>query len=82
MGVVGFNQPQGRPGGGGLVTDAAGPQHKRRLKEEPVEKQTKPEPPGFDRSKTEKALTGMLPKISDKRLRLLTLLAHEFIKKS
>ena len=47
-----------------------------------MEKQTKPEPPGFDRTKTEKALTGMLPKISDKRLRLLTLLAHEFIKKS
>lgn len=34
-----------------------------------------------ERSKAEKALIGMVPKISDKRLRLLTLLAHEFLKK-
>ena len=46
-----------------------------------MEKTRKTEPPGSDRSKAEKALSGMLPKISDKHLRLLTLLAHEFIKK-
>lgn len=42
----------------------------------------KQEQPKTDRLKTEKALSAMLPKISDKRLRLLTMLAHEFIKKS
>lgn len=43
---------------------------------------TTPELPQTDRLKTEKALLGLLPKINDKRLRLLTLLAHEFVKKS
>lgn len=47
-----------------------------------MEKTSKPELPRTDRMKTEKALSAMLPKISDKRLRLLTLLAHEFVKKS
>lgn len=43
---------------------------------------TKPDPDQADRAKTEKALSGLLPKISVKRLRLLVLLAHEFTKKS
>lgn len=43
---------------------------------------TAPELPRTDRLKTEKALSGLIPKISDKRLRLLTMLAHEFVKKS
>lgn len=47
-----------------------------------MDKTIKQELPGSDRIKAEKALSGMLPKISDKRLRLLTMLAHEFIKKS
>jgi hypothetical protein len=64
-----------------LATDTAG-SNKKDFKEEPVEKTTNPKLPGSDRLKTEKALSGMLPKISDKHLRLLTLLAHEFIKKS
>lgn len=47
-----------------------------------MDKTSKPDLPHTDRMKTEKALSAMLPKISDKRLRLLTLVAHEFIKKS
>ena len=46
-----------------------------------MERTQTPDLPRTDRMKTEKALSGMLPKISDKRLRLLTLLAHEFTKK-
>ena len=46
-----------------------------------MEKTNRTDLPGSDRIKAEKALSGMLPKISDKRLRLLTLLAHEFMKK-
>lgn len=42
----------------------------------------KPTPTTTDRLKTEKALSTMLPKISVKQLRLLAMLAHEFIKKS
>lgn len=40
-----------------------------------------PETIKTDRIKTEKALFGLLPKISDKHLRLLTMLAHEFVRK-
>ncbi|MBQ8797189.1 MAG: hypothetical protein IJZ56_03225 [Oscillospiraceae bacterium] len=46
------------------------------------DKATAPEPIRTDRLKTEKALSGLLPKIGDKRLRLLTMLAHELVKKS
>lgn len=34
-----------------------------------------------ERAKTEKALSGLLPKISDRNLRLLTMLAHELVRK-
>lgn len=45
-------------------------------------KTVSPDLPRTDRMKTEKALSGLLPKIGDKQLRLLTMLAHELVKKS
>lgn len=77
IGVVGCNQPQARPAGWKFGDRHLVGQLKIRfIKEEPVEKTSTPE-----RAKAEKALIGMVPKMSDKRLRLLTLLAHEFLKK-
>ena len=46
------------------------------------DRNTVPELPQTDRLKTEKALSGLLPKMGDKQLRLLTMLAHELVRKS
>lgn len=85
MSVVGCNQPKAKPGGWKFGDrHLLGRLKKSDLKEEPVikDKATAPEPIRTDRLKTEKALSGLLPKIGDKQLRLLTMLAHELVKKS